>query len=294
MAVRLARSVCEALRNSIEPLKNIFIFSDSQIVLSWIDKSSVKDDVGVLVRNRIKEIQKIIRSINEVGVNVFFGYVHTKNNPADAGTRGLSKDEIDRHDWWTGPSFLQQPISSWESPLFRIFDPLEPVQETEESFAFSTIHVEVEKDTQFPLFRYATLIKSQRIIAWVLRFIRRCMNGLLTLRIEAISKRVPELRQTTTFGPLTGPEIQSAKQALIRNHQLSVLSCDYIKSMSKTLKLLQDSDGIWRARGRLGKSSLGDSAKFPIFIAPKSELASKIIDHAHGLVQMYWESEAFL
>ncbi|ETN77377.1 hypothetical protein NECAME_11103 [Necator americanus] len=95
-------------------------------------------------------------------------------------------------------------------------------KETEESFAFSTIHVEVEKDTQFPLFRYATLIKSQRIIAWVLRFIRRCMNGLPTLRIEAISKRVPELRQTTTFGPLTGPEIQSAKQALIRNHHATV------------------------------------------------------------------------
>ncbi|KAK6735966.1 hypothetical protein RB195_018932 [Necator americanus] len=108
------------------------------------------------------------------------------------------------------------------------------------------------------------------------------MNGLPSMRIEAVAKRVPELRQTTDYGPLTGPEMQSAKQALIRNHQLSVLSGDYIKSMSKTLKLFQDNDGIWRARGRLGKSSLSDSAKFPIFIGLKSELASKIINHAHG------------
>ncbi|KAL6723745.1 hypothetical protein Aduo_018719 [Ancylostoma duodenale] len=126
---------------------------------------------------------------------------------------------------------LQQPMTAQESAIAE----LSSAKETEESFAFSTIHMEVEKDTQFPLFRYATLIKSQLIIAWVLRFIRRCMNGLPTSRIEAISKRVPELRQTTTSGPLTGPEMQFAKQALIRNHQLSVLSCDYIKSMSKRL-----------------------------------------------------------
>ncbi|EPB67263.1 integrase core domain protein [Ancylostoma ceylanicum] len=282
MAVRLARSVCEAVRSSIESLKTIFILSDSQIVLNWIGKSPEKDDLGVLVRNRIKEIQKIIRSINEIGMDVFFGYVPTEKNSADVGTRGVSKDELYHHDWWTGPSFLQQPVSSWDSPLFRIHDPLRPVHETEESFAFSTIHVEGERNSQFSLSRYSTLIKSQRIIGWILRFIRRSMEGLPAATTEAILKRVPELRKTATSGPLTGLEMRYAKQALIRNHQLSVLSGDYIKSMNKTLKLFQDSEGIWRARGRLGKSSLCDSAKFPIFIPPKSELASKIISNAHG------------
>lgn len=39
MATRLALSVCEALQTSTPHPENIFIFTDSQIVLKWIEKS---------------------------------------------------------------------------------------------------------------------------------------------------------------------------------------------------------------------------------------------------------------
>lgn len=156
MATRLALSVCEALQTSTPHPENIFIFTDSQIVLKWIEKSPDDSQLGVLVRNRIKEIRRILDAISGHNIHVFFGHVSSKNNPADAGTRGLSKCQLDDHDWWEGPKFLKDHISFWDIPLLRLTNSQDSPEEIETSFAFSTVHVEEQEDTWFPFLRYAS------------------------------------------------------------------------------------------------------------------------------------------
>uniref|UniRef100_A0A8L8Q4E4 DUF5641 domain-containing protein n=1 Tax=Heligmosomoides polygyrus TaxID=6339 RepID=A0A8L8Q4E4_HELPZ len=46
--------------------------------------------------------------------------------------------------------------------------------------------------------------------------------------------------------------------------------------------IMEDSSGVWRARGRLGPTNLENSAKFPILISPKSKIADLIVQEAHG------------
>lgn len=107
--------------------------------------------------------------------------------------------------------------------------------------------------------------KAERVIAWILQFIPKCMKKLPAETLQRIQENVEELRENSDeSGPLTGLEVRRAKNALIKNNQLSTLSPNYVKSMRKTLKLFQENDRIWRARGRLGHSSLDKNAKFPI------------------------------
>ncbi|VDP14116.1 unnamed protein product [Heligmosomoides polygyrus] len=59
MAVRLAYTVYEAIkeRTSIE---DVTIFSDSEIALSWIATYPLQNSVEVLVRNRVREIRRLV------------------------------------------------------------------------------------------------------------------------------------------------------------------------------------------------------------------------------------------
>ncbi|VDK53537.1 unnamed protein product, partial [Cylicostephanus goldi] len=99
---------------------------------------------------------------------------------------------------------------------------------------------------------------------------------------------------------IEGNEIQAARLALIRNHQLAHLTKDYKKSMDNTLRLYCDNQKIWRSKGRIGNSTLEEDAKNPIFIAPNTQLATAIIKETHedyhkgiehtiaSIRQLYW------
>ncbi|KHJ86527.1 hypothetical protein OESDEN_13717, partial [Oesophagostomum dentatum] len=81
---------------------------------------------------------------------------------------------------------------------------------------------------------------------------------------------------------ILGPEIQAARKLLLKNHQSSFLTHEYKKSMQHSLRLFLDSDGIWRAKGRLA-NAVNYETNNPIFIAPNTDLSRKIIYEAHGI-----------
>ncbi len=81
------------------PLDSIVLMSDSQCVLHWISSNK---KLPVFIENRVKEIRH--------HENIQFRYVNTKDNPADAASRGcaisdLCKDKL----WWNGPEWLLFP-----------------------------------------------------------------------------------------------------------------------------------------------------------------------------------------
>ncbi|VDO33193.1 unnamed protein product [Haemonchus placei] len=78
--------------------------------------------LGRLVSNRMKEIEKIVFALRKDGLSVEFRYIATKENPADAGTRGLPKDQLQSHSWWSGPKFLREPPHQWTHPVYHLYE----------------------------------------------------------------------------------------------------------------------------------------------------------------------------
>ncbi|UYV67935.1 hypothetical protein LAZ67_5002542, partial [Cordylochernes scorpioides] len=97
-------SICSSLLLQID---RPILWTDSQIVLSWIKSESKhwKPFVG----NRIAEIQRLTLQSS-------WYYVSTKDNPADCASRGITSSELVNHSlWWNGPDWLSN--SSLQDPL---------------------------------------------------------------------------------------------------------------------------------------------------------------------------------
>ncbi|EYB91440.1 hypothetical protein Y032_0206g1994 [Ancylostoma ceylanicum] len=297
MAARLTWSVYQAMK---EPWPNmsasppqIVILSDSQIALSWLTTSEEKASPGVLISNRIKEIRKITAALNDEGLTVRFAYVNTKDNPADAGTRGLNQEQLQDHPWWTGPDFLRTPINHWPT-IFYPYD-WQGTHETEElqppteagtvSITMNSASTRLLQESCNDLIdakRFSSFKKAKRVTAWALLFIKKLMRSLPQQSVDRIFQKIPELRTIQDTTILLGQHIKAARIALLRNHQSSFLSHYHKKLRNDTLRLYQDKDLLWRSQGRLQNSTLGADAKSPIFVAPNTPLSQLIIKDAHG------------
>lgn len=86
------------------PVLPVYFWSDSQIVLSWLKKSS--KDLQTFVANRISQIQQGSNAQN-------WYYVNTKENTADLASRGvMPENRLSSKQWWEGPDFLHGNLKS--------------------------------------------------------------------------------------------------------------------------------------------------------------------------------------
>ncbi|KAK3748976.1 hypothetical protein QZH41_019097 [Actinostola sp. cb2023] len=86
---------------NIDDCKKVF-WVDSLTVLSWIRNSP--RNFKPFVSARVAEIQETMEVQN-------FAYIKSKDNPADALTRGINSSQL--ADWMGGPSFLKRPEDKW-------------------------------------------------------------------------------------------------------------------------------------------------------------------------------------
>lgn len=95
LLARLYKIVREALGNRI---KEVHLWSDSTIVISWI--RICPTTLKTFVVNRISEIQSL-------GLQEVWRHVPSSNNPADILSRGATIEELQSNDlWWHGPKWL--------------------------------------------------------------------------------------------------------------------------------------------------------------------------------------------
>ncbi|KAL6739168.1 hypothetical protein Aduo_012651 [Ancylostoma duodenale] len=243
MATRLAFSVYSALKEVLgaQPW-TIHVISDSQIALNWLSTPLNNANPGVLVSNRLKEIRKIVETLQRENVSVKFGYVRTSENPADAGTRGLSRVQLESHIWWTGPEFLREPQDQWALTYFPLSTT--PEQSGDDWILQINALVADEKQEQqksiIDLTRYSTFAAAKRITVHILRFITKAMKSLTKAQaMKSLTKaqkdriflNVPELMSVSdTADSIDGSEMRAARFAIIRNHQTIHLTDEYRKS----------------------------------------------------------------
>ncbi|GFX13658.1 DUF5641 domain-containing protein [Trichonephila clavipes] len=158
-------------KSKVAPLKpdhviNIYAWTDSQVVLSWL--SSPPRNWKPFVANRTSEILDIIPCKH-------WRYVPSKENPAGLGSRGMSpKDLPDCSLWWEGPQWLSTEEAWPKQPTVKDKRDIEKsvIIETKRTFAFS---VYCKNDIIDLLFdKQSSFSKTINILAFCLRFMQHC------------------------------------------------------------------------------------------------------------------------
>lgn len=238
----------------------LYAWTDSSVVLSWIRSSPHK--WKTFVSNRVAQIQ------DKISPDCWH-YVHTADNPADCGSRGLSPSELRNHlGWWVGPSWLSRPHNEW--PSGTPTETSEDRSEEKRSCFFSLVSLDFLETL---LNKFSSLSKIIRITAYMLRFINN-----LSPNSNKESNKI-----------LSAFELHNALLLIIKFTQNKYFSEDLIsiknkKLPSKYLRKLNpffDDKNVLRVGGRLQRSNLHYDQKFPILLPRSSRLTDLLIEEKH-------------
>ncbi|KAF8797168.1 hypothetical protein HNY73_001462 [Argiope bruennichi] len=249
------------------PIKERYLWTDSTIVLSWINRPPSKGNI--FIQNRVNNI------LNLTSVSDWY-HIPGKLNPADCATRGLFPEQLKNASyWWNGPDWIKQdfhPLVPSLKVLTTNLDEPDSVQEP------TSVNAD-RNPLNDMLLKFSSYTKLIRVFAWVKRFIQNCKATCLT------SKSV---------GLLQAEEVEASLKNLVKLIQQAEfyqeIKCFKLnKPIPKSSKLLPlniilDKDGILRVGGRLSKlPTLPYDQKFPIIIPKRHHITPLIIRHFHQL-----------
>ncbi|XGW15730.1 hypothetical protein V3C99_001296 [Haemonchus contortus] len=276
MATRLAHNIFSAICQRTR-IQSVILLSDSEIALKWLASYSNEKKVGILVKNRVEEIRRIVSNIP---VPVHFGYVKTTDNPADCATRGIDKNSFFDRIWWNGPDFITKPPGKWPETCRLLVLPTNGDEQTNYMLPTTSTPQGIPKEI-LDWERHNTISSIQTTTTYVLRFIKSLISKMPSELQYRITNTIPELLQMTKEQYVTAVERRLSLQVIIRNHQLVHLQGSKLNSL-KQLKPQKDKYGILRCRGRMELADLPFEARQPILIAAKTKLAEIIVQDAHS------------
>ncbi|KAL7726124.1 hypothetical protein ACLKA6_002594 [Drosophila palustris] len=257
-AALLISELLSSVKKSVSFACDIYCWSDSSIVLSWIDHAS--SDFKIFVSNRIAQIQEMTRGMA-------WRHVPTELNPADIISRGcFPKELLDSVLWLHGPPFLVKSITEWPKPI----EVLRCLPELRVTTLVGSAKLDVSINCKY----HNSFGKLQRIFAYVYRFLSNCKKDIQRTR-----------------GALTVHEVSEGTSLLIKGIQqvhffeehkaLSVRKPIPLKSKLLSLRPELGPDGLLRVGGRLQNSFLDYDAMHPIILPKDHAVTRAIIQFYH-------------
>ena len=164
LAARLKQDIYRALT---VPVNKFYMWTDSTIVLQWLNSASKQP---IFFANRVCEILEHT-SVDE------WNHVVSSNNPADAGTRGMSAEVLQSSSWVRGPDFLRTKEFPFEPSIevvrnIKLGIVTKETDETNTSLAASvTKSTKVPTPQLIPFDKYSSYQKLLRIKAYALRLL---------------------------------------------------------------------------------------------------------------------------
>lgn len=255
-------------------INSIYLWTDSTIVLSWLQSCSRA--WTPFVANRIGEIQQLT-AIQD------WNHIRSEDNPADPLSRGVMPNSLhDLQIWWTGPQWLAHNKDEWpQFPITTISHDL-PERKTTGVITVTT------KEEEFDIFmRYSKFTKLVRVTVYIFRFYK----GIRQNRSFSRDLQKASTSDTSTIQPISAQETEQAIQVLVKivqracfHEELHSLSINgRVDRSSPILKLnpFIDEAGVLRVGGRLKESSLSYAAKHPMLLPGRHPLSQLIVIQEH-------------
>ena len=240
---------------------NVFAWTDSRVVLSWLHGDPRR--FKIFVGNRVAEILDLVSP-------TAWRHVRGKDNPADCASRGLYPSQLANCKlWWQGPEWLGLPESNW--PVLDQYSALDPGDE--EVVSHVVLHNDTESRELPLLWRVSSYTRLIRVTAWVLRY--------------AHNLRFQPRKQ----GTLETNELKEAEERWILKVQQSAFSSE-IELLGKgkglprssriiTFRPFMDDKGILRVGGRLGLGKLSFAKRHPMILPRDHRMVKLLIVHEH-------------
>ena len=252
---RCGRSICNELD---QKPSNVYLFSDSRIVLGYIANET---------RSFSKYVERRTSIIRDMFPSENWRYIASEENPADLASRPHKPNELLMSCWFSGPDFLRDPNFS---PQMSPREEVGKLPEEKREIAVLVATNKVEGSPFDDLFsRRSSFSMLTRVAFCVLLFLnkmRKVVESPTDLRQRAIRMLVREAQKSHYSVPR---KVLALGHALPENSQLSKLS------------LFLDSDGLLRVGGRLKRADMPASSKHPYLLPPKHPLALSIASHIH-------------
>ncbi|XP_029054752.2 uncharacterized protein LOC114882037 [Osmia bicornis bicornis] len=250
----LLTSLYATVRKAItHNIHEVFLWTDSTIVLNWINKQPCT--LKTFVANRVAEIQKTTDI-------AFWRHVKSEDNPADLVSRGVTPAQFLHNSlWFHGPKWFSTDQTKWPESRYSTSNELPELKKLT-CLVTSTIR------SDEILTRYSCIKKLTRIVAYCLRF--------------RPNRRIA--------GPLTVEEIRDANLKIITLVQYNTFQQDikdlktgkfHPKSKLRSLHPFLDKRGMLRVGGRLQHSNLPFAQKHPILLPRGNHLTDLIIRESH-------------
>ncbi|XP_055604341.1 uncharacterized protein LOC129752591 [Uranotaenia lowii] len=260
LAALLLHRLVKKIHDAIQlPIKETVLWSDSQIVLAWLNKNP--NQLDVFVRNRVLEI---VTTRDEFK----WQYVSTNENPADIVSRGLCSTQLAKSElWWKGPRFLS------EEPYERNVPKPLPDDQIPELKMDVVVSPVVQFDEIPLLKKFESFRRLQRIIAYMLRFFKNSKEKLKSERSFAQYPTISEMRDALiTIVRMIQRESFATEITMIESGEVP----KNLKTLSPFLE-----NGILRVGGRLKHSSLPHNTKHQLLLPNKHPVVKSLVVALH-------------
>ncbi len=259
-AVLLSQLLTRISINLNIDISNVFAFSDSQIVLSWLNYNV--NQLKQFVSNRISKI------LNFIPKDRWF-FVDTKSNPADLATRGINVDKfVSNSLWQKGPNWLTSNFVEHTNVEIKFNKDLPETRNVKIQSLVSTIDFSI-------LSRFSSYNKLINVIAYILRFLNntrkhQCNYNSLELSIDERNVSlncIIKLSQRCFFSK----EINCLENKVNVNKESSL----------KFLDPFLDDIGIIRVGGRLKNAQYSYDKCHPITLSAKCNFVKLLVRYLH-------------
>lgn len=141
-------------------IEKLFAWTDSKIVLSWLVNFQI--DFKVFVTNRITKIKTLLPEC-------CWNHISSENNPADYVYRGLLPSQLWSYNlYWERPDILRTSIYNTSTLQFNLTSSNDlPEIKTNNTVMFINIADSIIESIS----RFSSLLKAQRVFAWIWRFV---------------------------------------------------------------------------------------------------------------------------
>ena len=260
--VPLVTTVENALRSQVS-IKRSRLWLDSMTALYWIVN---RGEWKQFVQHRVNEILKRTKKAD-------WSHCPGEENPADLGTRGLRASQLEDSElWWRGPQWLTAPEDQWPEQNLIEASSDSRAEERKQATAMAVHENRVSDsglDRVVRVERYSNTGKLFRVTALVKRF---CFNA---------RHRKTERKS----GALFVTEIREAEKDWIKTAQTELKEQPNYPQLLTRFALENDSDGIFRCKGRLEYADLAVEAREPIILPKTHPLTYLYIHQCHKTVQ---------